>query len=65
MTERSLDSFQLINRVFNEMKIVIQRPTHNGEDFSGELGEIQDAQRSFFVRILSHNLLLGVMMGTS
>ena len=62
---RLLDSFQLINRVFNEMKIVIQLPTHNREDFSGELGEIQDALKLFFVRISSHNLLLGVMMGTS
>ena len=51
MTERSLDLFQPINRVFNEMKIVIQLPTYNGEDFSGDLGEIQDALKPFFVRI--------------
>ena len=46
MTERSLDLFQPINRVFNEMKIVIQLPTHNGKGFSGELEEIQDVQKN-------------------
>ena len=43
--ERLLDSFQPTNRAFNEMRIRIQQPIHNGEGFSGELEEIQDVRK--------------------